>query len=384
MDFVYIPFHDFKVGYKEGFRTRDCHVIWHNIDSNPDRIHVVINRPTLYLEEILGRKSRFTQGTVVYKKGRLIIQKIDTNLFLIDIVDYSIFKPLLLGKKFIESLYLKNVDKIRSALEYIKINNYCTYESSPLTASTVSLLKPDKCIFDGVDNLCLHETYKRYTSHLKSVYKSILNNYDTVVFNSTASYEYFECADLYPDVKVLANGVDPDRFLKDYTRPEMFNFGVTNVVYAGKMQSMFDISLVEELAQVYPHVHFFFLGKVLSGGISKLGEIFPNVHFLGDIHYNMLPCYITNADICFIPYIQSAQHGGDPIKFYEYYAAGKLIISTDIGEIKKYSNQTTVFVVNRAEFVESFSFLLKDIVVENRSIPEAITWKFISNSIFGA
>ncbi|MBC8796425.1 glycosyltransferase [Shewanella algae] len=383
MNFVYIPFHDFKVGYKEGFRTRDCHVILHNISANPDSIHVVVNRPTLYLEELLGRKSRRTKGEVVYSKDNVIVQQVDDNLFVVDVIDYSVAKPIFLRKKFIEALYERNALKISQALDYINVGEFCSYESSPLTVSTVSKLKPKRRVFDGVDNLCLHETYKEHVEHLKAVYLSVLESYDRVIFNSTASYEYFDCGRLYPRVAVLANGVDPDRFIAEYERPEIFSHDVTNVVYAGKMQSMFDVSLVEELAKTYPRVQFYFLGKVLSGGVDKLGHNFENVHFVGDIHYNDLASYITNSDICFIPYIQSAQHGGDPIKFYEYYAAGKKVISTDIGEIKKYANNTTVFVVDRDDFVLSFNSLLKDTLIENRDIPENITWKYIAEQIFG-
>jgi glycosyltransferase involved in cell wall biosynthesis len=103
---------------------------------------------------------------------------------------------------------------------------------------------------------------------------------------------------------------------------------------------------------------------------------YANVHFLGDIHYDKLPSYIMNATICIIPYDIEKQHGGDPIKFYEYFATGLPIVSTKIGEISSFHDNESVFIVNRSEFVESCGKALTIRSSEYRKLPVQITWVY--------
>lgn len=373
---VCVPFHDYKVAIKEGFRTRDSHLYKHFRQNKNIGKLVVFNRPTLALEIMLRRKKLASVGKVIYKKYPIIITEIELNTYAVDILDFSILKPIFSGKGFFPELYKKNLINFKKALQIIGIENFATYESSPLSVNLVSELGSFFKVFDGVDNLCKHSTYRKYTPNLKLLYQKAIKNHHLVIFNSKDSIEYFEVSN-NPKVHFISNGVDIELFKKKLPMPKILqNFTSPLVIYAGKMQSMFDSSLIIDLAKDNPKCSFVLLGKILEGDIRNCLKNISNVAFLGDIPYELLPGFITNADICIIPYKEDKQHGGDPIKFYEYMAANKPIVSTRLGDIEKFHDGKSIFVVPREKFLEAFSQVLKlDPSIIRISLPADIAWK---------
>ncbi|KYL36922.1 hypothetical protein A2I96_06510 [Pseudoalteromonas tetraodonis] len=386
MNIVFLPFHDYKLSLLEGFRTRDAHIYSQIVKSNNVDNVVIINRPTLFLEVLLQRKNLSTPGgRLIYSSKMLNIREIRSKLFVIDILDFSFIKPILLGKGFINQLYFKNKEKIKKALDIIGCDDFVTYESSPLTRSLVEYLEPRLKVFDGVDNFCKHESYAPLNNFLVHEYNEIIKTYEKVFFNSKDSLDFFHCK-RNDNVEFMANGVDCERFQQDYSVPSNYikskSLGRNIAVYAGKMQSMFDVNLARDLAKQFPQVDFFYLGKILTGSPNIQLLDCENINFIGDIHYDLLPSFITNSDICIIPYRVEKQHGGDPIKFYEYYASGKPIVTTCIGDIQKYHDNESVFVVNRDDFCVSFELALASVHREKRAIPEEMSWTYKAEYMF--
>jgi len=386
MNIVFFPFHDYKLSLLEGFRTRDAHIYSQTlVNKNIDKV-IIINRPTLLLEMLLKRKTYKTKGTEIYSSNFMTIQKVSEKLFIIDIIDLSFIKPILKGKGFISELYYSNRKLIEKALVILECGSFVSYESSPLTRETVNYLSPDRKVFDGVDNFCKHDSYAALKEKLKTEYDFIIKSYEKIFFNGKDSLDYFNCA-LNTHVEFMANGVDTKRFQAKYDKPKNYLLSYQKerkiAVYAGKMQSMFDIELIRDLAIANQGVDFYFLGKILEGQPDiELADL-SNVIFVGDVHYDLLPAYITNATVCIIPYLVNKQHGGDPIKFYEYLASGSSIVSTCIGDIEKYHDGISVFVVNREDFISSFSIALSNgTEKQNRIIPEHMTWQYKANYMF--
>lgn len=386
MNIVFFPFHDYKLSLLEGFRTRDAHIYSQSIKNTAVDKVIIINRPTLLLEVLLKRKTYKTAGTVIYSSSSLTIQKISEKVFIVDIIDFSFFKPIFKGKSFISELYFRNRKLIKIALTKLECKKFLSYESSPLTRKTVEFLSPQKKVFDGVDNFCKHDSYAALRDPLKAEYSHIINSYEKIFFNGKDSLDYFSCSD-NSRVEFMANGVDFERFQAEYAPPLCYLDSQKNnkkiAVYAGKMQSMFDIDLVKNLAITNPDVDFYFLGKILEGQPNiELAE-YANVIFVGDVHYDSLPAYIANATVCIIPYLVNKQHGGDPIKFYEYLASGNAIVSTCIGDIQRYHDNLSVFVVEKENFLSSFKLALAKECSKNiRIIPEHMTWQYKANYMF--
>lgn len=383
MDVVCIPFHDYKLALSEGFRTRDSHIYSSLECLDYVKRIVIFNRPTLLLQKIIGKKNFNTGGEVIFKDMTITIQRFNSKYYVVDCKDFSLIDPIIKGKSFIPELYLRNLHNYMKALAVLDVSKFVSYESSPLTREFTSQIYPITKIFDGVDNLCKHTTYVNMKSWLKCEYKKIIDGYDFIYFNSKESIEYFQCSDK-KNVFFLSNGADFKKFQGEYVIPKQLESFTQRIgVYAGKMQSMFDIDLVKKLSIDHPDVDWVFLGKDLEGNIKQEFYSYRNINFLGDIHYDELPDFIKAADFCIIPYRVDKQHGGDPIKFYEYYSSGAPIVSTPIGNISKFHDGESVHIVTRDDFsaaVEKIKYLKKN---HDRPLSYELTWIFKTEIMFG-
>jgi glycosyltransferase involved in cell wall biosynthesis len=132
------------------------------------------------------------------------------------------------------------------------------------------------------------------------------------------------------DIEIVPNGVDPLVFSGSYSRPADLPTGPI-VGYAGKLAERIDAELVAATARSMPGVTFVFLGPILQPSAIAAMRGIPNILLLGDRSYDRLPGYLGHFDIGWIPHrVGAGETGGDPIKLYEYWAAGLPVVSTPI------------------------------------------------------
>jgi glycosyltransferase involved in cell wall biosynthesis len=69
--------------------------------------------------------------------------------------------------------------------------------------------------------------------------------------------------------------------------------------------------------------------------VEQLARL-PNVYLLGKKHWYSLPAYLRRFDVCISPFRtdQSIAATANPLKIYEYLAAGKPIVSSDMPEVR--------------------------------------------------
>jgi len=106
----------------------------------------------------------------------------------------------------------------------------------------------------------------------------------------------------------------------------------------------------------------------------------PNFYYLGDKSYDEYAAYVQAFDVCTIPYVVGdREHGGDSIKFYEYLAAGKPIVSSaNEGVPDEYDN---VFVAgNHEEFCAMIPHALTASPADNH-LPEKLTWCYKTDEL---
>ncbi|MBE2197600.1 MAG: glycosyltransferase [Anaerolinea sp.] len=393
MNLVVIPFHDWKKCEREGFRTRDAHFM-QEFEKHPlvDRL-VVINRPISLAEMILLRRNwKPKQGTTIYQQGDLIITQVSPKTYTVDILIRELIKPLRMKRDWVPSIFghEKVIDAVRLALTHLDVaTNYALFISAPLFAPLVKALSPPLFAFDAQDNLLKHALYQDVPD-LLAYYEYCLAHADFVSSNSAETAVWFK--QYRPDVAHIPNGVDNTLFNRDhlYPRPvDMAAIPAPVVGYAGKMQEMFDVSLMQQCLADMPDVQFVFIGQQLNPNWVKPLWQFNNAHYLGDKPYQQLPQYLSAFDICIIPYHMTRQHGGDPIKFYEYLAMENLIVTTNIGNVTAFADYPQVCIAHSAtEFVNG----LKEFVHQSQqrmaiprfSVPSEHLWRHKADLIIHA
>jgi len=392
VDIVVIPFHDWKKCESEGFRTRDAHFMEEFGKHQDVETMIVINRPISISEMLIRqRSSRIKKGKLVLKESNISLTKINDKIFIVDIFVAEIFKPILMHRNWIP--YIFGTDKFFNAIKMVfdrlEISQYSIISFSPLFFPLINKLNPSFFIFDALDNLLKHPDYKDI-KNLSQYYQLCQEKADRIFTNSVQNQRWLSKKHL--KVETIFNGVDTEKFNveKKYSIPDDMKAIKKPVVgYAGKMQEMVNIELMNKIAVEFTHVSFVFIGQQLNPSWVESLWKHDNVFYLGDKKYETLPSYLFSFDICFIPYNVDRQHGGDPIKFYEYIAMEKPVVTSSIGGVGEYKDFPQVCVANDdEEFINGLGYFINKIEkgesIHKEKLPENCFWKTKADRIISS
>ena len=128
----------------------------------------------------------------------------------------------------------------------------------------------------------------------------------------------------------------------------------------------------------HPEWSIVFIGPCLEPPPNEISKQ-KNIHFLGQKKAELLPGYLKVFDVCIIPYkgeefLKSCQ----PTKTFEYLAAGKPVVASDIPELKEYQPMVKLC-KNAEEFASKIAECLEEgmspsFVKKRVEIPKAYTW----------
>ena len=136
--------------------------------------------------------------------------------------------------------------------------------------------------------------------------------------------------------RLLPNAVDPARFQGSHPRPEALSGLRPPVVgYVGEVGPWFDTASVARLARERPSWSVVLVGPVTHPSPGDLLSL-PNVHALGPVGYDQVPAFLAHFDCGLVPFVLSPlTHAMDPVKLYEYLAAGLPVVSTPLAEVQR-------------------------------------------------
>lgn len=139
------------------------------------------------------------------------------------------------------------------------------------------------------------------------------------------------------NVYYLPHGVDFDYFRRSAESKQQYvrisDTPKPVVGYFGTLTAMNDIELLEYCAEQLPDVSFVIAGVVTSGDYTRLNQM-PNVHMIGKIPYSDIASLCGSFDVCLLPWkINEWIKSCNPLKFFEYMASGKPIVSVPIREV---------------------------------------------------
>lgn len=170
-------------------------------------------------------------------------------------------------------------------------------------------------------------------------------------------------------VVVAPNGVELERYenlpesreaRRQLNLPEGLTVGFTGHIYQGR-----GAELLFELAQQMPRVHFLWVGgmpELVSFWRSKLEDArVANVTMTGFVEHSRIPLYQAAADVLLMPYSRSiaASSGQDiaevinPMKMFEYMAAGRAIVCAELPVIREVLNEGNAIFVEASGELEN-------------------------------
>jgi len=143
-------------------------------------------------------------------------------------------------------------------------------------------------------------------------------------------------------VFVVPNGVDPRRFSSAVApaKPRRANEFV--VGFVGSLKPWHDVhTLVEAFAllhQAHPNTRLLIVGDgpLREGVLAQLDQhgLRPFAHLTGAVAHETVPGWIMSMDAAVAPYRRLDNFYFSPLKLFEYMAAGRAIVASDVGQIR--------------------------------------------------
>ncbi|MCU0292652.1 MAG: glycosyltransferase [Thermoanaerobaculaceae bacterium] len=157
-----------------------------------------------------------------------------------------------------------------------------------------------------------------------------------------------------PDALYVPNGVEVGRFAPgvapEVSEPALDRLrasGKPVLGYYGALASWFDYELLRQVATLRPDWELLLVGPRhdASSDRSPLWAC-PNVTWLGPREYRLLPAFVDRFDVACIPFkINQISVSTSPLKLFEYFSAGKPVITTAMPECQAFPE---VFVAHDA------------------------------------
>ncbi len=152
--------------------------------------------------------------------------------------------------------------------------------------------------------------------------------------------------DINPNTFLASHGVDYKHFAKALAPatvipPEVASLPHPIIGFFGLIQEWIDLRLLATIARKHADWSIVLIGKSLVD-TSALKSL-PNIYLLGRRPYEMLPGYCRAFDVGIIPFeVNELTRNVNPIKLREYLSAGLPVVSTDLPEVKFFSDQAYV------------------------------------------
>lgn len=229
------------------------------------------------------------------------------------------------------------------------------------------IYKPNQVerLCDGKKDRFIYEVYDDYTRDFESgeLIKSVQLQEERIC--KLASHVFFTANTLEQrksgfctEFSTVSNGVNYDVFQtfrvddSASTREGLRK----SVGYLGNLSDFFDWDLMLQVVRKLPDIDFFFHGNIEHRKMGQKQAVIQelqnlsNAIFTGLVTRQQGAAAIARYDVLIIPFaVNKAMHAVNPLKLWEYFAAGKPVISSRMDATEHYSG-----VVNFADSVSQW------------------------------
>ena len=224
----------------------------------------------------------------------------------------------------------------------------------PDLVAILDRFEPRAVVYDCVDEW---SGFKRAYRNL-AVWEEKLARRADLIF-ATAAPLQAKLAQWNPRCFLVPNGVDIESFASRHpsTPDDVARIPTPRIGFVGNIDERVDLDLVEKIARARRNWQLIFVGDYLANAPRPGGD---NIHWLGYRPYDQVPLYMASFDACIIPFHDDElTRAIDPLKLYQYLAAGKPVVSTPLPRSSDFSD--VVSIARGAEaFIAAIDEILRD------------------------
>ncbi|MEK7874176.1 MAG: glycosyltransferase [Chloroflexota bacterium] len=208
------------------------------------------------------------------------------------------------------------------------------------------------------DSFVVYECYDEYTrsQHDGAPLPELAKQEDTLLTKAglvltTSDSLYRSRSARHPRVVYTPNGVDYDLFARARlpalpVAKELESIPGPRIGFVGNAsETTLDYSLLEELAGRRPEWSLVLVGPAedVSADTRRRLTGRGNVYFIGWVERRRLPSFLKGFDVALIPFSTHPWNAArNPLKLWEYMAAGRPAVATRIPEVEKYAEVVSI------------------------------------------
>ncbi len=229
----------------------------------------------------------------------------------------------------------------------------------PHSADLVGTLGEKLVVYDCVDDHAAYTGWRPET--ITALEERLLARADVVFVTARGLYEAKK--DLCREIHLIPNAADVELFRRALDpatppAPELEDLPRPVIGFVGVIHDWIDTDLLAGLARRRPEWSFVLVGPAGPGVDLKPLRELSNVHLLGRRDKEDLPRYLKGFDVCLNPFrMNRLAQSVSPLKFYEYLAAGKPVVSVPLPEVLPYAGLVEI-ATGPEEFLEKIAFAL--------------------------
>lgn len=247
------------------------------------------------------------------------------------------FPYLALARKVNKYLLLKALRRWMSAMDFYEPIIW-TFLPTPIALDIINNLPRKLLVY-----YCIADFYELAGSPKKiaKTEKELIKKCDLIFVQGGVLAD--KCRQLNSNVRVFPFGVNNEAFENFEPLAGKVPEGLKGIKkpiigYVGGIHRHIDFKLIRFIAKNNPEWSIALVGPVQTD-ISEVKDL-PNVFLLGKKEFSALPQYISEFDVCIIPYDLSGYTSTVfPTKLNEYHAMGKPVVSTNLAEIINFNRQ---------------------------------------------
>ncbi len=263
----------------------------------------------------------------------LMIREIDSNIWWVKLCS---FNPLSAYRDEIISPYDIRIlhQSIRIMREKFSVGIHLGVVHLPFWASLALEVPGGKIIYDCMDH---HAGFSTNAPHMLQHEDKLIEKSELLIVSADSLDK--KIGGKAKRKVLIRNGCDYEYFSKPAPPADEISECTKPIIgYFGAISDWFDVDLLFELAKSTPHWQYILIGNTFGADVAALEKI-ENVAFCGEKPYWELTRYVSYFDVCLIPFkITPLTLATNPVKFYEYSAAGKPIVATRLPELESYGD----------------------------------------------
>jgi len=234
---------------------------------------------------------------------------------------------------------------IQKWMNYLRFKDVLLWVYAPFSAPLAAQLKSSAVIYECVDEFRAAKGFV-LSSVVGEMEEALLKSADVCIV--TQESLLLRRTNLCKNTFCVPNGADTELFQavseSVQSDPEiMKGISPPRIGFVGHIQYWVDLKLIRYIADLHPEWNIILIGPIHPLADRSYLSGAKNIHLLGRQPQSQIPYLLNAMDVCVNPYkVDAVANHASPLKLYEYLAAGKPVVSTDMPEARKFPEDVRV------------------------------------------